>query len=69
MVEQCGGGTAAFAGHSICEVQAARAAGLPVVACSFGFLSQPVETLGGDAIIDGYGDLIPTLARLSPSAI
>ncbi len=69
LVERCGGGTAAFVGDSIFDVQAAKAAGLPVVACSFGFLSQPVETLGGDAIIDGYGDLIPTLARLSPSAI
>ena len=45
-----------------------RAAGLPVVACRFGFLSQPVETLGADAIIDGYDTLIPTLERLGPSA-
>lgn len=68
MVEQCGGGSAAFVGDSIFDVQAARAAGLPVVACSFGFLSQPVEALGADAIIDGYAELIPTLMRLSPSA-
>ncbi|MDY0957335.1 HAD-IA family hydrolase [Sphingomonas sp. CFBP8993] len=68
LVAQCGGGTAAFVGDSIFDVEAARAAGLPVVACSFGFLSQPVETLGADAVIDGYDALIPTLARLSPSA-
>ncbi|WP_322965544.1 HAD-IA family hydrolase [Sphingomonas fuzhouensis] len=68
LVEQCGGGTAAFVGDSIFDVQAARAAGLPVIACSFGFLSQPVEALGADAVIDGYADLIPTLERLSPSA-
>lgn len=68
LVEQCGGGSAAFVGDSIFDVQAARAAGLPVVACSFGFLSQPVEALGADAIIDSYGELIPTLERLAPSA-
>ncbi|GAA3269161.1 phosphoglycolate phosphatase [Sphingomonas yabuuchiae] len=39
-------GKAAFVGDSIFDVQAARAAGLPVIACSFGFLSQPVEALG-----------------------
>ncbi len=55
---------AAFVGDSIYDVQAARAAGLPVVACAFGFLMQPVGELGADAIIDGYGELIPTLARL-----
>ncbi|KTT68466.1 HAD-IA family hydrolase [Sphingomonas sanguinis] len=68
LVEQCGGGAAAFVGDSIFDVQAAHAAGLPVVACSFGFLSQPVEALGADAIIDGYRELIPTLERLAPSA-
>ena len=68
LVDQCGGGKAAFIGDSIFDVQAARAAGLPVVACRFGFLSQPVETLGADAIIDGYDTLIPTLERLGPSA-
>lgn len=68
LVEQCGGGRAAFIGDSIFDVQAARAAGLPVVACSFGFLSQPVEALGADAVIDGYDELIPTLQRLGASA-
>jgi phosphoglycolate phosphatase len=68
LVEQCGGGPAAFVGDSIFDVQAARAAGLPVIACSFGFLSLPVEALGADAIIDGYANLIPTLTRLSLSA-
>ncbi|MET4898129.1 HAD-IA family hydrolase [Sphingomonadaceae bacterium jetA1] len=67
MVAQCGGGRAAFVGDSIFDVQAARGAGLPVVACAFGFLSQPVETLGADAVIQGYEALIPTLARLGSS--
>ncbi len=69
MVDRCGGTgdehRAAFVGDSIYDVQGARAAGLPVVACAFGFLAGPVEALGADAIIDRYGDLIPTLERLA----
>lgn len=65
MVERCGGGRAVFVGDSIFDVQAAQAAGLPVIACSFGFLMQPVEELGADAVIDGYEELLPTLDRLA----
>ena len=65
MLARCGGGTAAFVGDSIFDVQAGHAAGLPTVACSFGFLMQPVEELGADAIIDGFDKLIPTLERLA----
>ena len=65
MVERCGEGRAAFVGDSIYDVTAAQAAGLPVVACSFGFLQQPVATLGADAVIDGYDELLPALERLA----
>ena len=64
MVRQCGGGRAAFVGDSIFDIQAGQAAGLPTVACSYGFLMQPVEELGADAVIDGFDALIPTLERL-----
>ncbi len=64
MVRQCGGGSAAFVGDSIFDIQAAQAAGLPAVACSFGFLMQPVAELGADAVIDGFGELIPALEGL-----
>lgn len=64
MVERCGGGRAAFVGDSVYDVRAAKAAGLPVVACSFGFINGPVEKLGGDAVIDGFADLVATLERL-----
>lgn len=64
MIEACGGGTAAFVGDSIFDVAAARAAGIPSIACRFGFLMQPVEELGADAIIDHFDDLIPVLAAL-----
>ncbi len=65
MVARCGGGSAAFVGDSIFDVRAGQAAGLPTVACSFGFLMQPVEELGADAVIDGYDELIPALERLA----
>ncbi|WP_288935357.1 HAD-IA family hydrolase [uncultured Sphingomonas sp.] len=65
MVRRCGGGRAAFVGDSIFDVRAAQAAGLPAIACSFGFLMQPVEELGADAVIDGYDALVPTLQRLA----
>ena len=64
MVERCGGGRAAFVGDSIYDVRAAKAAGLPVVACSFGFLTGPVADLGADAVIDGFDALPATLIAL-----
>ena len=65
MIERLGGGRAAFLGDSVYDVAAARAAGVPVIAVSFGFLSGPVEELGADAVIDGYHELIPVLDRLA----
>ncbi|HEX8384046.1 MAG TPA: HAD-IA family hydrolase [Sphingomonas sp.] len=64
MVERCGDGRAAFVGDSIYDVTAGRAAGLPTVAVSFGFLQGPIEELGADAVIDHYAELIPALERL-----
>ncbi|MFT3976171.1 MAG: HAD-IA family hydrolase [Sphingomonas bacterium] len=64
MIAQCGGGQAAFVGDSIYDVGAAHAAGIKAVACAFGFLNQPVETLGADAVIAHFDELIPTLETL-----
>ena len=65
MIRRCGGGRAAFVGDSIYDIQAARNAGIPSIAVSFGFLLQPVQTLGADAVIDDYAELIPTLERIA----
>ncbi|WP_028965638.1 HAD-IA family hydrolase [Sphingomonas phyllosphaerae] len=65
MVERCGGGRAAFVGDSIYDIRAAHAAGLPAIACSFGFLMQPVEELGAELVIDSFAELIPALERLA----
>ena len=65
MVHRCGGGRAAFVGDTIYDVQGAHNAGLPAVAVSFGFLSQPVEDLAADAVIDHFDQLIPALEALA----
>lgn len=64
MIKRCGDGRAAFVGDSIYDTMAARAAGVPSVAVRFGFLQQPVEELGADAVIDSYAELVPALERL-----
>lgn len=69
MVRRLGGGRAAFVGDSAFDIDAARAAGLPSVAVGFGFADRPVATLGADAMIDDYADLVPTLERLERDEI
>lgn len=61
---RCGGGPTAFVGDSIYDTGAARAAGHPCVAVSFGYRTQPVEELSADAVIDHFDELVPALARL-----
>jgi len=65
MIARCGGGRAAFVGDSIFDIQAAKNAGIPSIAVSFGFPAHPSDLLGADAVIDSYSDLIPTLERLT----
>lgn len=69
MIRRCGGeiGTtrAAFVGDSIYDIMAAKNAEIPGIAVSFGFLLEPVEEMGADAIIDSFDELLPTLDRLS----
>lgn len=64
MVARCGGGRAAFVGDTSYDVRAAKAAGLPVVGVTFGFHDAPPATLGADAVIDHFNELIPALRRL-----
>jgi phosphoglycolate phosphatase len=64
MVERLGGGRAVFLGDSVYDTFAARNAGIPSIAVSFGFLLGPIEELEADAVIDHYDELVPTLERL-----
>ena len=64
MVERSGGGAAAYIGDTTFDTGAARAAGLPSIAVSFGFNDLPVADLGADAVIDHFDALIPALSAL-----
>jgi phosphoglycolate phosphatase len=64
MVRRTGARRAAFVGDTSYDIGAARAAGLPVIAVSFGFCDKPPHLLGADAVIDHFDDLIPALERL-----
>jgi len=68
MMARAGGGSAVFLGDSIYDTLAAKNAGIPSIAVSFGFLMGPVEDLAADAVIDRYDELIPTLAALARQA-
>jgi phosphoglycolate phosphatase len=68
MARRCGvqnPARAAFLGDSIYDVMAAKAAGLRAIAVSFGFLHQPINELGADAIVDHYDEVLPLLAAWS----
>lgn len=63
-IAQAGGGSAAFVGDSIVDVETARAAKVPCIAVSFGFAGAPAADLGADAVIDKFDALIPALRDL-----
>lgn len=64
MIGKGGGGSAAYVGDTTYDTGAARAAGIPCVAVSFGFNDRPVRELGAAAVIDHFDELVPTLARI-----
>jgi phosphoglycolate phosphatase len=43
---------------------AAKAAGVPSVACAFGFLMHSLEEMNADSIINHFDELIPLLRRM-----
>lgn len=59
-----GGGRFAMVGDSSYDVRAARNAGVPVVALSFGYNDVPAHELGADAVVDHYDQLIGVLEGL-----
>ena len=65
MIRRTGARRAAFVGDTTYDMGAARAAGLPVVAVSFGFCDLPPHELGADAVIDHFDALIPALQKLA----
>jgi phosphoglycolate phosphatase len=64
MIARGGGGRAAYVGDSTYDTRAARAAGIPCVAVSFGFNDAPADQLGADRVIGHFDELIPALEAL-----
>jgi len=64
MIRRCGGGRAAFVGDTTADTGAARAAGIPCVAVSFGFCDRAPSELDADAVIDRFDALAPALRKL-----
>ncbi len=69
MIMRCGGGSgtakrAAFIGDSHFDIDAAKNAGIPSVAVSFGFSMQPAAALGADTVIHHFDALVPALRAL-----
>lgn len=64
MIARGGGGRAAYVGDTTYDTLAAKAAGLPCVAVSFGFNDLPPPELGAAAVIDHFDALIPALEQL-----
>ncbi|MEP3051094.1 MAG: HAD-IA family hydrolase [Erythrobacter sp.] len=62
--EACGGGTIAFVGDSTYDVNAAQAAGIPVIAAAYGYCDKPPHELGANAVIDSLDGLISALEAL-----
>jgi len=58
------GNGAVMIGDSATDVATARAAGAPVVLVSYGYTSEPVHTLGADAVIDDFAELPAVLEHL-----
>jgi phosphoglycolate phosphatase len=61
---QLGGGRFAYIGDSSYDVLSARAAGVPVVVAGYGYCDKPPAELGGDAVVMGFDELVPTLEAL-----
>ncbi len=60
-------GQAIMVGDSATDIDTAHAAGVPVVAVSFGYSAPPVRELGPDRVIDHFDELWDAVAALMPA--
>ena len=56
---------AIMVGDSKTDIDTAKAAGIPVVAVTFGYTDVHVRELSPDAVIEHYDELIPAIERLT----
>lgn len=55
-------------GDSVTDIDAARAAGIPVVAVDFGYTPVPVSELGPDRVISHFDDLAAAIDQIGKTA-
>jgi phosphoglycolate phosphatase len=55
---------AVMIGDSNVDIATAKAAGVPVIAVSFGYTDTPIAEFEPDAVIDHYRELEPAIAAL-----
>lgn len=60
------GAPAVMVGDSIHDIHAGQGAGLPVIAVSWGYSTEPVAGLGADAVIDSFAEIPALLPKLEP---
>lgn len=63
MIAAAGGRRTLFVGDSDNDILAARAAGVPSIAVSFGYVAGNPAELGADALIEGFHELVPLIER------
>jgi phosphoglycolate phosphatase len=61
LMRRAGRERAMFIGDSIYDIDAGRAAGAVTVAVSYGFLHQPVDTMGADHVVDALSEIMPLI--------
>ncbi|KAB1073909.1 HAD family hydrolase [Methylobacterium planeticum] len=59
-------GRAVMVGDSRADIDAAKAAGIPVVGVTFGYTDTPVEQLGPDRVIAHFDELVGAVEALVP---
>lgn len=71
VIERLGGAPddAAYIGDGPTDVEAARAAKLPVILVTFGYTAVPVRQLGADAFVDRFADLPDALRALARETV
>jgi len=69
-IERAGGrkSGSVMIGHSATDINAARAAGIPVVAVDFGYTQVPVTELGPDRVISHFNELHDAIQALKALA-
>ena len=60
--------TTLYVGDTSVDVATARAAGVPVIVVAFGYADHPVTSLGADAVLEDFADLVAVASRLDEPA-